>query len=1085
MVKVILKEDSAVRAEGNDLLPVIYNDIILLPANGEVVFVTQPQADELYEKTKLTEKAAKEVMDAKKTGDQENVSQAVKEMNKTLLMVGDELDESTAKQQAESSETALAVTSNQNSLVEVVSYGKNKMMMAPARFFENIKKTDGDLANTFKLIKEDSDSDQFLGDTFKSLRTETGELDKEKVKKAFGQVKSDVSIKWAHTSKKDGNIPSNLLAMAVSPVVAAFLKDDHYKAFDTWVEKFNKNTKASWNKKDDDKKELLKLLKKKEDEFSPDDADMALRMVQDIWGKKHDEDVETDFTKFAEEIRIDKNYTAVVIFKDNNKRKKLIQEIEKQKLPPVCWDASVDAQLLRYSFGVTCEANFDLAKGQLNAKAQAEANLSLAEGKAEINGYIPNDQGGELKFNLTVRKEKYKWREADLIKNETPSQFFFNNSFFIVPAVKGVFHNLSDIDSNKDFYHKKLAGVQIIGHTDEVDTNAYNKRLSEERAKAVHGFLVQDVSAWMHFFDNNTWGDEEIEYMQLVIHYLVMGNRFINMNELQADIMDVSPKERLRQYNDKIKMKHGELFSPMAGLADQEKHMSHFIEGVTALSGKKYPKYDPYNFKKPNKAQLHSLITYYFYMVSDVLKNQLSMATKFDDTVFFLKTPVSGKGEEMPLAGTLGREVRNRRVQLQGYVIDETKTICEEVEEQINLGFMRLMVQGFVSAWVGANLSVAAEINVDCPKGTLLLGEAKKGNGTESEQKNESSKTPSGQASGKVEGFAGAKAEAGLKAMLDWKEPKVKGKSNKNEFVNLGSVGYTITGMAGAGFEGELKIGFDRESSRFQVKISAKAALGLGAGGAFSFSVGVNQLWDFVCLVHNQLKDKDFSFVDMFERGKLEDGTPDESGIDVYKLYSAWMVELLKDGHVLKAGAAFVAGTSLSIAMNLLQDADDIIRKYERKAQETNNLAAMVEQLNKKPEMIERLTPETKGRILYLLTRHKTDWWDDIYNNGTWFDRNHDYEEAALAIIEKGIASKRDWQETLEHMADYSGTEEAKRTPYVSNTKDPKKIPTSAELEEKAKRADANQLWLKNHLLNDKDDWKRVEKVIDKLDKQK
>jgi len=117
--------------------------------------------------------------------------------------------------------------------------------------------------------------------------------------------------------------------------------------------------------------------------------------------------------------------------------------------------------------------------------------------------------------------------------------------------------------------------------------------------------------------------------------------------------------------------------------------------------------------------------------------------------------------------------------------------------------------------------------------------------------------------------------------------------------------------------------------------------------------------------------------------------------------------------------------------------------------------------------------------MLYLLTQHRINLLDDFFKNGKIFDRNHDYEEAALAIIENGMSSLRDWQETLEHMAQYDKAS-GNFYPYV-NDEIASGIKTQKKLADAALRMKQNETWLKSNLLYDADDWGCVINKISQL----
>ena len=62
--------------------------------------------------------------------------------------------------------------------------------------------------------------------------------------------------------------------------------------------------------------------------------------------------------------------------------------------------ASVDAQLLRYSAGYTLAADFKPAAGRFGLAARARAELALAEGRLNVEGFFPEESGMRVQVSL-------------------------------------------------------------------------------------------------------------------------------------------------------------------------------------------------------------------------------------------------------------------------------------------------------------------------------------------------------------------------------------------------------------------------------------------------------------------------------------------------------------------------------------------------------------------------------------------------------------------------------------------------------------------------------------------------------------
>ncbi|MEJ2456294.1 MAG: hypothetical protein P8103_19390, partial [Candidatus Thiodiazotropha sp.] len=309
----------------------------------------------------------------------------------------------------------------------------------------------------------------------------------------------------------------------------------------------------------------------------------------------------------------------------------------------------------------------------------------------------------------------------------------------------------------------------------------------------------------------------------------------------------------------------------------------------------------------------------------------------------------------------------------------------------------------------------------------------------------------------------------GLKGSADWKRPSQKPKYGEkfepSEFQALGSIGYTVTGMVGIGGKFDLKIGFDQTSQRFVMRFTAEACLGPGFGGQVDITVGIGQCWDFITLVHGQLKRHDFSYMDFFEKEN------DESGIDVFELFSAWAWKMLKSGNLPAAGAAIAVGASAEMVIEILSDARGIIREWERTETVQKQTDELINTLHEKPELLKYLTPETKGRILYDLLSVPVDWSERL-SNWSSLDINKRREEAALILIREGVISWTDWRETLEHMGEIQS---GRLIPRVA---------PNATHEQKAQRVRENIAWLQSELLNDEEDWNALQAHLSKLPAQ-
>ncbi len=392
-----------------------------------------------------------------------------------------------------------------------------------------------------------------------------------------------------------------------------------------------------------------------------------------------------------------------------------------------------------------------------------------------------------------------------------------------------------------------------------------------------------------------------------------------------------------------------------------------------------------------------------------------------------------------------------------------------------------MLITGTVQAAAGVNAQLAGKLIVEVDKDKLLLagisaaamgaegisigGERSHGGFEKTKQLvNKQSQQPSDKTSLMTEGkgsfFVGLRAEAGARIALEWRPPKRNPHDPVPQWCAFADVGFAVTGLIGAGLAGEFSIGYDSRSQRFQFKIQGEACWGKGGGGTFSYSIGVGVMFDFFKLVYRQLQEGDFNYLGIFEDG-------------VFDRLNALAYELLEEGFVLRAGLTFVAGGALQATHAALVKSGEALDSWRKGEQFRAERAAFANTITENADDIQYLTPEVKGRILYRLLTFKRE------NQGRWltpseivkFDKDYLVEEAALALITRGIHSAREWQETMEHMAHLDPTTQALSCVIPENSTGP----------EKADRCRKNQRLVTEELIDGRNDlrtlWSHLESI--------
>jgi|GEM_PF-2327352 len=972
---------------------------------------------------------------------------------------------------------------------EMMRIGAAKYSLIPADFVEKYKEMPGHLYQMPGNIKgalEDVIKAEPVEDSLKNWRytpadqaadpgKKVGELNREKVKETFGQVKKKISKEWRLAkAEKSGQIPSELLVKTLLPRLSKFITKDNYELIDSWIKKINQDANVSFKRyekyRDDALKALDKTTSSEETDsaryFLPEDWDFVKRMVGDIWGKES-----VYYKKLGT--------TEYKILVDKSKRKLIRDEIARKPLPSTCWDASAGAQLMRYTMGATAKVEFDLLKkGKLAVGADASFDAALAEAKADGRFMLPDNNGHSLKPKINVKEEIIQYKpygnsnsaEFDYKKNnvnpnaDTP-YFAVDNSLLIPSGADNLFSMFQHWDVLKQTANRSNSNterrdmfVQVVGHTSATGSNDYNDRLGRRRAAIVADFIAEKVENWIGHFKSGHWGQAETEFMAYVI-LIHSGNIAVDVNWDR-----VGRSESKTSLVDQIKHQVPDLEQERAKVLPQ-------LQNILFLKRGNWDDPHPSFSRGQTKTKLQRLIEQYCQVLKLYASQRNSTSITWDDSLLkkirLSSTPFISKGETALAVNTDQEIFKNRRCDFIALEIDRENSKIVDTEAELYLGEIRATFEGSISAWAGANIGLGGEVALAAPQGMLAVVGAvrdERRNGKVSDKTIVQAKGAL-EAGANAAAFAGAKAELGLRASVDWRPPPKESEPGKSvepsKFGALGSAGYTVTGMLGIGGSAEFKVGFDQDSSRFVIKMKAEACLGPGCGGQFNVTVGVGQCWAFITLIHGELERHNFSYLDVFEKAE------DESGLDVFELYSAWAWKMLQQGNIW-AGPAFAVGKSVEMIVDCLSGGRELIRDWEKREVIQEQTDTLIETLHQKPQLLKYLTPESKGRILYDLITVEVGV-GEYLGNLVDFDLNKKREEAALILIEEGVVSQRDWRETLEHLGEIEGGE---LVPQVAPNADPAT---------KAQRVIQNTEFLKSKLLNDPEDWERLEQHINRL----
>ncbi len=1055
-------------------------EILFMPSTGECLFIGPEHFLELYREKgddgipNLGESALEEIGKNTELSEKEKAE----EVNKILF---------------DSRKTGESQIGEAIKFAECIDLGDKKPIMVAKKFIEKLKK---DNTLHFKLVESTGTGGE---DIFKDFRIEVESETKKGKKNKILDKKIDTKLRSALLEKfhprvkhfenkiKNGKSENELsdkqkkqLAEAAKTLLSKVRFPEHIQKFidglqveliGEWEKTYSVwKGERNWNNEESKKQILIVLqdpeileedpsLKKRK--FNQDDADYALRAIKDLWYTEEDPSVYNDIMTGVIDSR--------QLYAEEDVRNKLINRVKQAEVPPALFEASTSAAVMRMTARAEGSFKSDITKGQvIEASGKLSADMALAEGKANMKFQLPDENGFNAVLRIKKKEEKLIWHELPADNSDRyPANFHFDSSFVAPHTAHGLQAQLVTLSQTASAQGGQLVGLDIIGHTDAVGAASYNQALGMRRAESAYDFLQEDYVGLAHNFQKGKWNKTHVEFMQAVVH--VYNNKSLISSIINKEFpsRSVNLKEALRN-PDSIYS-----FTNCDNTLKLEEHHEFLKQN--------YPDYKSYASEKVNvgidinmpnfRMGLSYINGYSNDYILGLLKEyrQCMWPTELNidlDKAIRYRDGIISKGEQELKIDTQLRNEANRRVVLKGYLLSpQSKSTSEE--KSLDFGYFRMNLEGYASGYAGANITLSgtANLSVD-PENLLLKGivddkekpEKKKAGNEEDKDKEEKSQAVKAETEAKAEFFAGVKAEAGLKALLFWHESKPK----KQGWWELGSVGYAINGSAGLSAEAEFKIGYDKESGRFIIKASASATLGVGGGGKVEFSVGLGGLWKFVQYVYTQIKENDFAFVDFFE---------EES---VFTIFIGWHVKMLQEGInlAIEAGEA-ISDAALEVAskaQEILSLGRDIVRDWKEVKQEREEAIALVEAIENHDEMLQHATPEVKGRVLYLLTQHRTsnlliDVWEG--------DFNHESENAAVKLIQECIVSKRDWQETFEHMAIQAQQNGKKALPYLGSG-EKGTTTTDAKLKENQKRMEENEIWLKTYLLNDADDWAKV-----------
>lgn len=258
-----------------------------------------------------------------------------------------------------------------------------------------------------------------------------------------------------------------------------------------------------------------------------------------------------------------------------------------------------------------------------------------------------------------------------------------------------------------------------------------------------------------------------------------------------------------------------------------------------------------------------------------------------------------------------------------------------------------------------------------------------------------------------AEVFGGAKATLKLAGGVQWLQPKAlteyQGKTGEKakaaaEFVDFCSISESLVGMAGLGIGGTFKCDF--VNGRFCFKIAASLCVGVGAKGSFEAAVDYDKLSDFGGWLIYQLYGLDYAFFELVtERA--------------FSTFSKVCVMMLTD--IESEIKEFLKSTNATV-ITIEERFSDFVASIEQGLEASKKRNQLALNIISDKQCLLSYTPESKGMLIYLLTRHGVADHIDTDNRGDkiipdiYSDRKN-----AIIIILASIQTQKEWFEVFSH----------------------------------------------------------------------
>lgn len=319
-------------------------------------------------------------------------------------------------------------------------------------------------------------------------------------------------------------------------------------------------------------------------------------------------------------------------------------------------------------------------------------------------------------------------------------------------------------------------------------------------------------------------------------------------------------------------------------------------------------------------------------------------------------------------------------------------------KKQHDLGLVRFGVRFELFGMAGA--SACGQIGVQVDYSSLtgggnkpvpgMRGKPARKRGSRKSKVNVSEELRDGaEVAGAVDLFAGARVDGKLVGSLEWNNPEEK------KFSKLADIGPALTAQAGAGIGAAFQITYN--DGKFRCLAAASICWGLGAGGKLEFEVDVKKVFEMAKYLAYTLYNVGYELMEILAT----------EAFDAWRDFSLWAVQKGKEigDAILEFGGSILA---------VLEALAEIVEK------EADNIELMNRVLGE-PEELEYAPPETKGMILYRLTRHGK-LTKALSSNYDWTSiETLGRRKRAILTVCKKVRSRAEFRNVMQHMTKSGG----------------------------------------------------------------